>query len=234
MKAAEIAAGVLERLAVSIPAPEVELDFEDAWQLVVATILAAQSTDKTINAITPALFSRYPTPAALGDARQEDVEALVFKSGFYRNKAKAIIAASRMIAERFGGEVPRTMEALLELPGVARKTANVVLGSAYGIPSGFIVDTHVGRVARRLRLTRKDDPVEVEEKLTKLFPRETWIDVAHRMVLHGRYVCVAKKPRCAECVLAELCAGREATPSDDWRARAHTTIARMRSSSPEA
>lgn len=229
LRAAAVAAAVGERLAVAIPTPIVELDFQNAWQLVIATILAAQSTDKTINKITPALFARYPTPAALGAAPQEDVEALVKQSGFFRNKAKAIREASAMVAERFGGEVPRTIEELTLLPGVARKTANVVLGSAYGIASGVIVDTHAGRVSRRLRLTRHEDPVDVEQVLMKLFPREAWIEVGHRLVLHGRYVCVARAPRCADCPLAEVCASAEAVPSDPWTERAAAERGRVES-----
>ncbi len=220
IKPAELAPQIGARLAAAIPTPRVELDFQDAWQLVVATILSAQSTDKMINRITPALFARYPTPAALGAAPQEEVEVLVKQSGFFRNKAKSIRAASQMVAERFGGEVPRTLEEATELPGVARKTANVVLGSAYGIASGFIVDTHVGRVARRLGLTKEEDPEEVEAALSKLFPREAWIETGHRMVLHGRYVCLARAPRCEACPLEELCVSAEAGAVDAWEVRA--------------
>lgn len=201
----ERAAAVHKRLRRAIPQPRCELDHEDAWQLLVATILSAQSTDKMINSLTPALFARLPTPAALGAAKQADVERLVKSSGFYRNKAKAIIAASQMIAERHGGAVPRSMQRMLELPGVARKTANVVLGTAYRMATGIVVDTHARRVAQRLGLTRADDPGEVETDLCALFPKRSWIDAGHRLVLHGRYVCQAKRPRCEHCPLFEVC-----------------------------
>jgi endonuclease-3 len=211
---------VEQRLARAMPKPVCELDHQNAWQLLVATILSAQSTDRTINRITPALFARYPTPAALGAADQAEVETLIKASGFFRNKAKSIRAASQLIAERHDGEVPRTIEALVKLPGVARKTANVVLGTAYRIASGVVVDTHVGRVARLLRLTKHEDPVEVENDLRKLFDEPSWIDMGHRLVLHGRYVCLAKKPRCAACPLNEICPAKQHAPSGTWLERA--------------
>jgi endonuclease-3 len=211
---------VRKRLERAIPAPRVELSFDSPWQLLVATILAAQSTDKTVNGVTPELFRRWPTPVALGAAPQEEVEEVVKRTGFFRNKARAIRGASAKIAEDFGGEVPRTMDGVTSLPGVARKTGNVVLGSAYGIASGFIVDTHVGRVARRLELTPETDPVEVETDLCALFPKKTWIAMAHRLVLHGRYVCIARKPDCARCPLNETCPSHEAPPRGRWAARA--------------
>jgi endonuclease-3 len=215
------AADVAKRLKRAIPKPRVELDFENAWQLLVATILAAQSTDKKINEVTPALFARFPTPAALGYADEDEVEAIVKPTGFFRNKAKAIMGASRTIADEHGGEVPRTMEELTALPGVARKTANVVLGSALGIPTGIVVDTHVKRVSRRLELTVEKDPPKIERELCGLFAKRTWIDVSHRLVLHGRYVCQAKKPRCARCPLNEICAAAEAAPEiRAWTRRA--------------
>lgn len=215
------ASDVHRRLRESIPTPRVELDFGNAWQLLIATILAAQSTDKKINEVTPLLFARFPTPHALGYADQGEVEAIVKPTGFYRNKAKAIRGTSRSIADRFGGEVPRTMEELTSLPGVARKTANVVLGSAYRIPTGIVVDTHVKRVSRRLELTVETDPPKIEQELCTLFAKRTWVDVSHRLVLHGRYVCQAKKPRCARCPLNELCAAAEAAPEvRRWTQRA--------------
>jgi endonuclease-3 len=222
-KAEEIAA----RLARAIPNPIVELDFQDAWQLLVATILSAQSTDKTVNQVTPALFAAYPTPRALADAPPEDVERIVKTTGFFRNKTKSIQAASRRVAEDHGGRVPETMEALVELPGVARKTANVVLGSAYRIAEGIVVDTHAGRVSRRLRLTKEEDPVKVEEALCALFPREKWIDTGHRFVLHGRYVCTSRAPLCASCPLNEHCPGREAKPAGSWEERADAERGRI-------
>jgi len=211
---------ISRRLVRAIPNPRTELEHEGPWQLLVATILSAQATDERINQVTPALFERWPTPAALGAAKQKDVEAVVRSTGFYRNKAKAIREASRALAERHGGEVPRTMEEMIELPGVARKTANVVLGSGYGIASGIVVDTHVGRVARRLELTGELDPVRVERDLCGLFPKRSWIAIGHRLLLHGRYVCTAKKPRCAECPLNGVCPSAEAAPRGRWTQRA--------------
>ncbi|TNF31471.1 MAG: endonuclease III [Deltaproteobacteria bacterium] len=196
------------RLAELTPDPKVELDFEDAWQLLIATILAAQSTDKLVNTVTPVLFRRWPTPAALGAAAQEEVEEVVHSTGFFRNKAKAVIAASKKLAEDFGGVVPRDIDEVVTLPGVARKTANVVLGSAYGIASGVVVDTHVTRVSQRLGLTAETNAVKIERDLCALLPRDRWIGAGHRLVLHGRYVCKAKKPLCTECVLADLCPSR--------------------------
>lgn len=212
---------VRKRLARAIPTPVVELDHASPWQLLMATILSAQSTDKKINEVTPSLFARWPTPAALAAADPLEVEAVVKPTGFFRNKAKAIIGASRGIVEQFGGEVPRTLEELITLPGVARKTANVVLGSAYGIASGIVVDTHVTRVSRRLELAVTDDPVAIEEELMALFPKQAWVVMGHRLVLHGRYVCKAKDPRCASCPLNEICAAAQAPPERArWTERA--------------
>lgn len=214
------AAEVHARLQATLPSPKCELDFHTPWQLVIATILSAQATDKLINRVTPVLFARWPTPRALADAAQEEVEEVVRSTGYFRNKAKAIRAASQVVADRFGGEVPKTMEEITELPGVARKTGNLVLGTAYRITTGIIVDTHAGRVARRLGLTTEEDPVDVEQDLCAAFPREAWIDTGHRLVLHGRYLCTAKAPRCASCPLAELCPSREAKGEGSWEARA--------------
>lgn len=216
----EVADETARRLAAAIPEPKSDLDFADGFQLLVATILSAQSNDKTINRVTPLLFARFPTPRALAEASAEEVEDIVRPTGFYRNKAKAIRGMSAALVARHGGDVPRTLEELVELPGVARKTANVVLGSAFGIPSGIVVDTHAGRVSRRLRLTCEEDPGKVERDLCALFPKESWIDVGHRLVLHGRYVCTAKKPRCAACPLNEVCASREQEPEGPWQERA--------------
>jgi len=197
------------RLARALPDPRCELEFADPWQLLIATILSAQSTDARVNQVTPALFRRFPTPAALAAASQEEVEALVKSTGFFRNKARAIREASQGIVERFGGQVPRSLEELTTLRGVARKTANLVLGAALGIPSGIVVDTHVARVAGRLGLTRATDPEEIERDLVALFPPEEWIATGLRLVLHGRYTCLARKPLCAGCALKEVCPGRE-------------------------
>lgn len=216
----ERAATLLDRLKQAIPDPQCELDHRDGWTLVIATILSAQSTDKMVNRVTPVLFARWPTPAALAAAPQEVVEEVVKSTGFFRNKAKAIRETSRVVAERFGGEVPRTLEELITLPGVARKTANVVLGTAFRITSGVTVDTHAGRVARRLALTTEEDPVKVEQDLCDLFPRDEWIDLGHRFVLHGRYHCLARKPKCGTCALNELCPAAEAPPDGTIEARA--------------
>jgi endonuclease-3 len=201
---------VSKRLGKALPEPRCELHHTDAWQLLVATILSAQSTDARVNQVTPALFKRFPTSRALAKADLGEVEELVRTTGFFRNKAKAIIGASRLLVERHAGEVPRSLEALIELPGVARKTANVVLGTAYGLATGFIVDTHAGRVARRLGLTKHEDPAGVEHDLCALFPEREWVDMGHRFVLHGRYVCLARKPDCANCPLNEICPSAEA------------------------
>ena len=183
----------------------VELDHRNAYELLAATILAAQSTDKMINTITPALFARYPDATALATAEPAELEPMIFKSGFYRNKAKSLIGMARALVERHGGEVPRTMEELVALPGVARKTANVVLGSALGINAGIVVDTHVTRLAQRLGLTTNTDPVKIEQDLMDLLPREQWTDFAHRLIWHGRRVCHAKQPDCNHCLLAPVC-----------------------------
>lgn len=218
--AARRAKEIAKRLARAIPKPVVELDHDGPWQLLIATILSAQSTDKTINRVTPELFARWPTPAVLGAAPLEEIETAVKATGFFRQKAKAIQKVSRILAEEHGGEVPRTIEGLTALPGVARKTANVVLGGAFGIASGIVVDTHVGRVARRLGLTRHDDPEDVERELCETYPKASWIEIGHRLLLHGRYVCLARKPACTRCPLNEVCPSREAEPEGTWTARA--------------
>lgn len=211
---------VLRRLRTAIPAPRCELDHADPWQLLVATILSAQSTDRTVNSVTPDLFARWPTPADLAAAPRAEVEQAVHRTGFFRNKAKAIQGASAAIAALHGGQVPQDMAALLELPGVARKTANVVLGTAYGIATGIVVDTHVTRVAQKLGLTDATDPVRIETQLCELVPRRSWVDTGHRLLLHGRYVCLAKGPRCLDCPLNELCPSRQADPQGSWNERA--------------
>jgi len=211
---------IAKRLAKAIPQPHCDLDFETPWQLLIATILAAQNTDRNINKVTPGLFKRWPNPAALGDADRAEVETAVKSTGFFRNKARAIQEASRVIAAEHGGEVPRDMAALCKLPGVARKTANVVLGVACGINSGIAVDTHVTRVSKRLGLTQHKDPVKIEADLCALINKRSWVIGGHRLLLHGRYVCLARAPRCAECPINELCAVREAEPLGSWNARA--------------
>lgn len=212
---------VRRRLAAAIPTPVVELDHRNAWELLVATILAAQATDKKINEITPALFARFPGPRELAAADVEEVQELVKQSGFYREKAKRIIGAAAVVTERFGGEVPKTMPKLLEVPGVARKTANVVLGVAYRRPTGVVVDTHVTRLAARLELSVEDTPEKIERELMTLFPKRAWIDTSHRLILHGRYVCKARFPRCGRCPLHEICSAAEGDKETrGWRQRA--------------
>jgi endonuclease-3 len=199
------ALAIASLLAEAWPDAVVELDHRNAYELLVATILAAQSTDKMINTITPALFAKYPDATALAAADPAELEPLIFKSGFYRAKARSLLGMARMVVDKHGGEVPETMEELVELPGVARKTANVVLGSALGKNVGIVVDTHVTRLANRLGLTTSDKPVEIEEDLMKLLPEEQWTIFAHRLIWHGRRVCFAKNPDCAHCLLAPKC-----------------------------
>jgi len=198
-------AAIAARLADAWPNAVVELDHDNAYHLLVATILAAQSTDKLINTVTPALFARYPDPTALAHADQGELEAMIFSTGFYRMKAKHLIGMAQRIVEQHGGEVPTTMEQLVDLPGVARKTANVVLGSALGKNEGVVVDTHVSRLAPRLGLTAQTDPIKIEQDLMRLVPRDQWSIFAHRVIWHGRRVCHAKKPDCEHCTLAPLC-----------------------------
>jgi endonuclease-3 len=177
----------------------------NAFELLVATILSAQCTDERVNKVTPGLFAKYPTPRDFAALQQEVLEQDIRSTGFFRNKSKSIIGASKKLVEDFGGEVPRTMEELLTLPGVARKTANVVLGTAYGIAAGVVVDTHVFRIARRLKLSRSDTPEKVEQDLMKIVPRERWISFAHQVIWFGRKVCFARKPACISCPLDPIC-----------------------------
>jgi endonuclease-3 len=196
---------VIRRLKKAYPDARTELDHQSPWQLLVATILSAQSTDRGVNLVTPALFQRYPTPAALADANPDDVETMIKSTGFFRNKTKSIMGAAKAITERHGGEVPHTMEELTALPGVGRKTANVVLGNAFGINEGIVVDTHVLRLSKRLGLTTNTDPIKVEQDLLPIVPRKTWAVFSHLLIFHGRRVCFARKPACAECVLNDVC-----------------------------
>lgn len=196
---------LIRKLEAAHPDAACALTHHDPFQLLVATILSAQCTDARVNQVTPALFARYPDAEAMSHATQEDLEEMVRTTGFFRNKSKSIKGASQRLVEAFGGVVPRTMEELLSLPGVARKTANVVLGVGHGIAEGVVVDTHVFRVSRRLRLTKGEDPVHVEQDLMKKIPREKWIEFSHLLIFHGRRVCVARKPRCEECAVFDLC-----------------------------
>jgi endonuclease III len=202
---ADYAGRLYDTLQTTYPDARCELDYGNAFELLCATILSAQCTDKRVNMVTPSLFARYPDARALAEARQEDVEELVRTTGFFRNKAKNLIAMARALVERHGGQVPRTMEELVVLPGVGRKTANVILGNAYGINEGVTVDTHVQRLSARLGLTRETDPVKIEAALMPLFPRERWGMLSHLLIFHGRRTCDARKPRCGECTLADVC-----------------------------
>jgi endonuclease-3 len=192
-------------LAERWPDVRVELDHRNAYELLVATILAAQNTDKNINTITPAVFEKYPDAAALARASQGELEQLIFRSGFFRNKAANLIAMAKRVVSDHGGEIPNTMEGLCGLPGVARKTANVVLGNTMNIAAGIVVDTHISRVAPRLGLTVQHDPVKIEQELMALVPQDQWIAWGNRMIHHGRYICLAKQPLCDQCPLAPLC-----------------------------
>jgi endonuclease-3 len=209
MKAATIRAQsrvlrILGTLQQSIPATKVELDHRTAWELLVATILSAQCTDQRVNQVTPELFRRYRCPSDYAQARLADLEALIRSTGFFKSKAKHLVACAQAVTERFHGQVPATMEELTTLPGVGRKTANVILGNAFGKP-GIIVDTHVKRVAKRLGLTTSDDPERIEQDLQQLIPESQWTSASQRLLLHGRYVCLARTPRCAQCVISSLC-----------------------------
>jgi endonuclease-3 len=187
------------------PDAKCELDYRNPFELAAATILSAQCTDKRVNMVTPVLFARYPDARALAAANQEDVEEIIKSTGFFHNKAKSLIGMAKAVALHHGGEIPRTMEELVVLPGIGRKTANVVLGNAFGLNEGIVVDTHVARLSKRLGLTRQTDPVKIERALMPLFPRESWALLSHLLIWHGRRVCDAKKPRCAECVLRRIC-----------------------------
>ncbi|HEY8483448.1 MAG TPA: endonuclease III [Longimicrobiales bacterium] len=200
---------IIRRLREEYPDARCSLNFENPFQLLVATILSAQCTDERVNQVTPALFARYPTPEDLAGARQEELEELIHSTGFYRNKAKSLLGMAARLVEEHGGRVPDEMEALVRLPGVGRKTANVVLGNAFGKAEGVVVDTHVKRLAGRLGLSRASDPDRIEQDLMELVPREDWTDLAHLFIYHGRAVCKAPRPRCEACRLAELCPSAE-------------------------
>jgi endonuclease-3 len=199
------AEAIARTLARSYPRARCSLDFANPFQLLVATILSAQCTDKRVNAVTGALFARWPDAASLAAAGQREVEAAIRTTGFFRAKARNVLGCCWALVERHGGRVPRSLEALVQLPGVGRKTANVVMGSAFGVPSGVVVDTHVGRISRRLGLTRHADAVRAERDLARLLPEKHWIAWSHRLIEHGRTVCLARSPRCDGCPLAALC-----------------------------
>ena len=198
-------AAILKALEEAYPDAECALHHKTPWELLVATILSAQCTDVRVNLVTPALFKAFPTPKAMAAASLPELEELIRTTGFFRNKAKSIQGAGRVITEEFHGKVPQTMPELLSIPGVARKTANVVLGTWFHIADGIVVDTHVLRISRRLALTRETTPEKVERDLMRIIPQSAWIDFTHRIISHGRAICIARKPRCADCPLESLC-----------------------------
>jgi endonuclease III len=204
-------AAILRKLDESYPNAVCELTHENAFQLVISTILSAQCTDVRVNQVTKTLYQKYKTPEAFAYAMPAELEMEIRPTGFFRNKTKSIMGASKMILEQFGGQVPRTMEEMLALPGVARKTANVVLGTVYGIASGVVVDTHVQRLSQRLDLTRNEDPKKIEQDLMAILPQEKWIQFSHQLIWHGRRVCAARKPKCLECNMETLCYSKDKT-----------------------
>lgn len=199
------AAKVVRRLKADYPIAECALVHDTPLQLLVATILSAQCTDARVNIVTKDLFKKYPTAADLARVPLPELERAVQSTGFFRNKAKNIKACCQMLVEKYDGEVPQDLDALVELPGVGRKTANVVLGTAFGIPTGVVVDTHVGRLSQRLGLTRHKDPVKIERDLIELLPKREWIAFSHRMIYHGRQICVARRPKCEQCSMNKFC-----------------------------
>ena len=207
----ERVAEILQRLDKMYPAATCALHHHNPWELLVATILSAQCTDKRVNEVTPGLFAKYPAPEDFAAVRPEVLANDIRSTGFFNNKAKSIVGAARKIVSEFGSQVPRTIEEMLTIPGAARKTANVVLGTAYGIASGVVVDTHVQRIARRLDLTKHNEPRKIEEDLMKAIPREKWILFSHEIILHGRALCLARNPKCAQCELNSLCYAKDKT-----------------------
>lgn len=207
----------MERLAAEYPDIVIPLDHAGPFQLLAAVILSAQCTDERVNQVTPELFARYPDAGSMARADLSDVERIIHSTGFFRAKAQALVGMADAVVTRFGGEVPGRMEDLVTLPGVGRKTANVLLGHCFGVP-GVVVDTHVLRLSRLLGLTTETDPVKVERDLMAIWPRRAWSDTTMRMIYHGRRVCVARRPRCADCLLADFCPSARATPSPERRA----------------
>jgi endonuclease-3 len=204
-------ATILGKLDEAYPQAVCELTHENAFQLLISTILSAQCTDVRVNQVTETLYKKYTTPEAFAYANPSELEKEIRPTGFFRNKTKSIMGASKAIVETFGGKVPRTMEDILTLPGVARKTGNVVLGTAYGIASGVVVDTHVIRLSRRLDLTKHEEPKKIEQDLMQVIPKEKWIQFSHQLIWHGRRVCVARKPKCGECNLEPICYSKDKT-----------------------
>ncbi len=216
----ERVAAILAGLRKAHPDATCALLHTNPWELLVATILSAQCTDARVNMVTPTLFQHFPTPAAMAVASLPEIEALIRTTGFYRNKAKSMSGAAKAVVKDFGGKVPRTMDELLTLPGVARKTGNVVLGVAYGIADGIVVDTHVLRLSRRLQLTLNTEPKKVEQDLVKVIPKGRWIAFSHELILHGRTTCIARKPRCADCTIEPQCDSADKT----WSSRENGPI----------
>lgn len=203
--------GILKGLDERYATATCALHHRSAWELLVATILSAQCTDVRVNMVTPILFEKYPTPDAFAALEPQDLEDDIRSTGFFRNKSKSLVGAARKVVSEFGGEVPRTMDELLQIPGVARKTANVVLGTWYRIADGVVVDTHVHRISRRLELTRNNDPQRIEQDLMRVVPRDKWILFSHQIILHGRALCIARTPKCADCPLETLCHAADKT-----------------------
>ena len=202
---------ILDGLDKLYPDVTCALNHRSPWELLVATILSAQCTDKRVNEVTPGLFAKYPTIRDFANVSQEELANDIRSTGFFNNKAKSVIGAAKKILSDFNGEVPRNIDDLLTVPGAARKTSNVVLGTAFGIPSGVVVDTHVHRVSRRLDLTKQNEPVKIEQDLMKIIPQERWILFSHQVIHHGRGLCVARKPKCAECLLDPICYAKDKT-----------------------
>jgi endonuclease-3 len=209
--APERVAAILDALKKAYPKAVCALNHRNAWELLAATILSAQCTDVRVNLVTPALFKAFPTPKAMAAASLPELEELIRTTGFFRNKAKSLKGAGRVVTEEFGGTVPQTMDEMLRIPGAARKTANVVLGSWYGIAVGVVVDTNVLRLSRRLELTKETTPEKVEQDLMRVIPQDHWIDFSHEMIFHGRQICIARNPRCADCTLERLCNSADKT-----------------------
>ena len=203
--APERMAAILDALQQTYPDAVCALHHTNAWELTVATILSAQCTDARVNMVTPALFHAFPTPRDMAQATPEAIQPIIGSLSFFRQKSKSLVGAAKVVTEEFGGHIPQTMDEMLRIPGAARKTSNVVLGSWYRIASGVVVDTHVLRLSRRLELTSNEDPVKVERDLMSLIPQDHWIDFAHQLIHHGRQICEARKPKCADCSLETLC-----------------------------
>ena len=204
-------AAILQKLDEAYPDATCELKHGNPFQLLISTILSAQCTDVRVNQVTETLYKKYPNPEAFAYANPSELEQEIRPTGFFRNKTKSVMGASKAVVEEFGGEVPRTMEEILTLPGVARKTGNVVLGTAYGIASGVVVDTHVQRLSNRLELTKNQEPKKIEQDLMKVIPQNKWIQFSHQLIWHGRRVCIARKPRCIDCNLESICYSKDKT-----------------------